>query len=271
MNLRELAKTIKPKGGKIVIKHRHPHRLESEYRDVLRSEVRKLVKAVRDDVYPAIKRELNGSRADSRADVLRSVNSLVNRSFGANAIARRIADGVKRYGSDQVGKAMADAVGVNVIPPDSGLSDTIDLWVEQNTSLIKDLTDTYLAKVRQTISDGFKNGWSSRDIASKLNEQAGISLRRAKNIARNEIGNLNAKLTEERDKELGIDTYVWRTMRDERVRGAPENGIGGRYPKAVPSHVAREGLTYKYSEPPAGGNPGEDHLCRCYAEAVIEF
>ncbi|QJE73761.1 minor capsid protein [Aerophototrophica crusticola] len=48
-------------------------------------------------------------------------------------------------------------------------------------------------------------------------------------------------------------SYVWRTMRDERVR---------------PSHAERDGKVFRWSDPPQGGHPGEASNCRCWAEPV---
>lgn len=45
--------------------------------------------------------------------------------------------------------------------------------------------------------------------------------------------------------------YTWRTARDERVRSA---------------HAANEGSIFAWTDPPAGGNPGDAHNCRCWAE-----
>jgi hypothetical protein len=45
--------------------------------------------------------------------------------------------------------------------------------------------------------------------------------------------------------------YVWRTVRDERVR---------------PTHAALDGLVFSRSNPPAIGHPGREINCRCWAE-----
>ena len=47
------------------------------------------------------------------------------------------------------------------------------------------------------------------------------------------------------------DYYIWRTKGDEKVRA---------------SHEEREGKVYNRNLPPDGGNPGEEHNCRCWEE-----
>jgi len=45
--------------------------------------------------------------------------------------------------------------------------------------------------------------------------------------------------------------YIWRTCKDDKVRG---------------KHAEREGKVFNKHIPPVGGNPGEDYNCRCWAE-----
>ena len=47
------------------------------------------------------------------------------------------------------------------------------------------------------------------------------------------------------------DYYIWRTRKDDKVRG---------------KHAEREGKIFNKHIPPVGGNPGEDYNCRCWAE-----
>ena len=47
------------------------------------------------------------------------------------------------------------------------------------------------------------------------------------------------------------DYYIWRTEKDDRVRG---------------KHAEREGKIFNWHIPPEGGHPGEEYNCRCWAE-----
>lgn len=47
--------------------------------------------------------------------------------------------------------------------------------------------------------------------------------------------------------------YVWRTMRDGKVRHG---------------HARRNGRTFSFTNPPPGGHPGEDYGCRCWVELL---
>lgn len=61
---------------------------------------------------------------------------------------------------------------------------------------------------------------------------------------------LSSILTDEMN-ENPEDYYIWRTEKDDRVRG---------------KHAEREGKIFNWHIPPEGGHPGEDYNCRCWAE-----
>ena len=72
--------------------------------------------------------------------------------------------------------------------------------------------------------------------------------RRNELIARNETGNLYAQEVKDLMLANDMEFYVWRTMKDSRVR---------------PEHAEREGKKYHISESPL---PAEEFNCRCFAE-----
>lgn len=157
-------------------------------------------------------------------------------------------------------------LGIDVYRSEPWLAELQKNWVSQNTKLIKTIPTQYLGKVEQAVRAGVLNGTSSREIAKQVKEIYGVTDRRAKIIARDQIGKANAELTQYRQEDLGIKKYKWVTAHDERVRGNPS----GRYPKAVPSHFARDGKEFDWANPPIGGHPGMAILCRCYADPIFE-
>jgi len=54
---------------------------------------------------------------------------------------------------------------------------------------------------------------------------------------------------------LQLETYIWRGQDDARVRAA---------------HAEYDDRAFAWSDPPAGGNPGEVWNCRCTAEPIID-
>lgn len=266
MTIKDQLRALKPKGGRVTIQHKYPHRVQRTYQAELLKLLARLEQDINQMVKPAIAEEI---RTDSLSDIMRSIADLVNRTLSGDAIARRIAAAVANSNEQQISKAVAKAIGVNVLIPGSGLSDKMEAWVIENTSLITSMQRDYVQRVQNVVAGGFRRGQSYRDMAKDIQAATGISKSRATLIARDQIGSLNAAVTQQRDEELGIDSYVWRAAMDRRTRG--KSNPGGLYPKSRYDHYARDGKTFKYNDPPPDGNPGEPIQCRCFAEAVIEF
>ena len=134
-----------------------------------------------------------------------------------------------------------------------------------------------LDTVARRIREGVKAGKSARQVTAMINaDLPGISYRRARIIARDQTAKLNSALTQGRMADAGIETYIWSTSEDERVRGNPT----GLYPKALPSHYVMNGKVCRWDDPTvwlengewvkrAGDapylHPGMDIMCRCVA------
>ena len=65
---------------------------------------------------------------------------------------------------------------------------------------------------------------------------------------------LNGQLTKERQTDLGVEQYIWRTVGDERVRE---------------EHEILDGEVFSWDNPPEPGQPGDDYQCRCTAEPIL--
>jgi SPP1 gp7 family putative phage head morphogenesis protein len=56
-----------------------------------------------------------------------------------------------------------------------------------------------------------------------------------------------------RQQDLGIETYIWRSRDDAKVRDR---------------HAEYDDKVFRWDTPPEGGHPGQAYNCRCYAEPV---
>jgi len=126
--------------------------------------------------------------------------------------------------------------------------------VAENIRLIKDIGAQSASRLQTILDDGIRTGKSTKAIAQQLREQFDYGKNRAKLIARDQIGKHNGLLTELRQKNAGVDKYIWSTSRDERVR---------------PKHRVRDGNEYTWDNPPDDGNPGQPISCRCSALPVF--
>lgn len=183
----------------------------------------------------------------------------------SDKLSKDIAALVNAYNKGQFDKVAKSVLGVDVFIQEPWLQDEVALFAHNNVQLIKSIPQQALGRVQQVVMSGLRSGSTTTSLASKITDQFGITKRRAKTIARDQVGKLNGQLTKLRQKSLGVNSYVWRTSMDERVRGDPD----GKYPNAEPSHFAREGKKYSWDKPPSDGNPGEPVNCRCYAEPVF--
>ena len=183
---------------------------------------------------------------------------------------RKTGNSVSDQNRKQNNKVIRQSLGVDVLRSEPWLDKKLELWTNQNIRLIKTLGEDHLNKVEQIILSGFRNGDSVTEIEKSIrdvvkdapkrfnNNVKGMStVKRARLIARDQIGKLNGELTKARQQSIGVSHYIWRTSLDERVR---------------PTHRALEGKEFAWNgkpQPPEG-HPGEPINCRCYAEPVLE-
>lgn len=145
--------------------------------------------------------------------------------------------------------------GVDVFKNEPWLVPLATAWERQNIQLITKISDDSRSRLQGQFLEAVRNGTSGRQMTSVVQEQLGIDRNRATFIARDQISKLNGEITQERQQDLGVRKYRWRTSQDERVR---------------PSHRANSGKTFSWNKPPTNtGHPGRDYRCRCTAEAIF--
>ena len=132
-------------------------------------------------------------------------------------------------------------------------------WSHNNSLLIKDIPHKTSLQIAEQTTKALVEGTNLDDtrkaIFDIMSERTDVSDSRAKLIARDQVSKLNGQLTRERQTDLGVDGYIWRTVGDERVRD---------------THDENDGNFFSWDNPPAEtGHPGEDYQCRCWAEPVL--
>jgi SPP1 gp7 family putative phage head morphogenesis protein len=129
-------------------------------------------------------------------------------------------------------------------------------WVAENTRLIKSIPEQYLGNVEGMIRRAVQSGLSSKELAKQIEQTGLVTKNRAKLIAQDQIAKADAALTEYRQKDLGIDSYIWQTSEDSRVR---------------PEHAAMNGKVIQWNKPPSIGHAGTPVRCRCRAKPIFNF
>lgn len=237
-----------------------PRSVERRYLAHLRKRIRALSSVVRKVVVPAI---LEGRSTGSiEKAVKREVGSLDIRA-DASAEAFAVLDRVRQVFQDRIppdegfvaglaaqvddgAQAFAARLLVGVLPIESTF-DTSS-WVAENVKLIKSIDAEFLDDVALLVTEAQSKGWSAARAGREISTLTNTPLNRAKLVARNEISNINAEISQRRQTEAGIEQYRWSTSRDEKVRE---------------SHEALEGRIFDWSNPPEEGHPGEPINCRC--------
>lgn len=170
---------------------------------------------------------------------------------GAADLAQRFAERTADYQGEQLGKQVRAALGVDLSVLEPDVRGHLADFVQENVALIRSIPERYFADVEKLVTRGAAAGMRHEDLAKELRGRYDISARHAKLVARDQVGKLYGGLNQVRQKALGVEQYVWRTVNDNRVR---------------PEHEEREGRSYTWKRPPADGHPGQAINCRCYAE-----
>lgn len=167
------------------------------------------------------------------------------------AIARRIAD----FNYVEVNAQFRAVLGVDVLGAEPWLADELTAFGKENARLIKHIGEQAADRVERVVAEGVRSGAATRDIKNQVKNELGITDRRARLIARDQVGKANGNMTRIRQQNAGVTQYRWRGVLDRRER---------------PAHRAREGQVYSWDSPPPDGNPGQPVQCRCHAEPVLD-
>lgn len=168
------------------------------------------------------------------------------------ALGRTAAEATSKFQKDQLFKQVRSALGVPLATvADKGVAARLAQFTSENVSLIRTVQTRYLADVELTIQRGLSTGARAEDIAAELTDRFEVAESNALRIARDQVGKLNGQLNAVRQQQIGISGFIWRTMKDGKVRE---------------EHADLNGESFSYDDPPDEGLPGEPINCRCYAE-----
>lgn len=210
--------------------------------------------------------------AQSLADLSRAAQARFDQ-LAPNTAASFVGQ-VSTANKETIQKSIAAALSVDfaTILDGDNVGALLDMALGENVALIKSISAEHFAEVGRAVLDNYRGVPLPGDVSltKRLQDIGGITKKRAKFIARDQTSKLTGNLNQARMQENGIDEYIWRTARDERVVGTP----GGKYPKGTRghgNHYEREGETFSWSSPPSDGHPGQAYNCRCYAEPKLNI
>lgn len=238
-----------------------PDAIRLRYFAALRQVVADCRAAVARHVLPHLVRwaaEASSARVDAADDsvhgALEAAIADVSRNWAAANVSRvvqPVASSTANFSRAQLDGVLRSQLGVDVVRSEPWLRGELARWTSQNVALIKSIPATYFADIEKRLVDSIHSGARHEQLAEMLQERAGVSESKAQLIARDQVGKLFGQLNERRMSDLGIKRFVWRTMRDNRVRD---------------EHEDRDGKPYAWSDWPDEELPGQPVQCRCYAD-----
>lgn len=144
------------------------------------------------------------------------------------------------------------------------LKQVLNATITENVGLIRSIATQYLDGVQGAVMRSITTGNGLADLVPYLKNHDGITLRRARIIARDQTRKAFSNINSERMKKIGITEYEWL------------HSAGGQKPRKL--HVAMSGKIYSLEKPPVidqktgqRGKPGDLINCRCRMVPVIRF
>lgn len=160
---------------------------------------------------------------------------------------------------------MKKSTGIDVFSGSSSMQDYLKASAQQNAQLIKSIPADYLAQVSTLVTANMRSGMRPGYIERALQEQFGVTQRRAKFIARDQTGKIQGELAERQQRGAGFDYFQWIDSDDSRVRE--------RHAEIAEKVTAYGPGVYRWDNLPLSDKgvpikPGSDYSCRCTSRPV---
>ncbi len=180
-------------------------------------------------------------------------------------------------------------IDITAVLDDSTIKDALSIGAFEAEELIKTMPTKVMGQVADAVMKNMRGIPlpEGRTLLDQIDFLGTRSRKWAMVIARDQTAKLTASLNQARQKALGVEMYIWRTMKDVNVVGNPS----GEYPqgnKMHGDHWIMEGKYCRYDDPAVYStdegatwekrtgempkdNPGFQIMCRCYTDPVIDL
>lgn len=230
--------------------------MQRSYVYFLRAQYRATPPELAQDASPA--RELQKRLADLGARWQARYDS------AAPKLARWFTMAVERRSKTRMMKILKEAgVAVN-FKMTKAMRDVLQATMAENVSLIKSIASQYHTQVEGLVMRSVTAGRDLSSMTDELQSRYGVTLRRAKLIAKDQNDKATASMNRVRQQEAGITEAVWL------------HSHGGNEPR--PTHLKNSGNRYNVTEgwfdpdPKVRRyiQPGELINCRCVSRPVVK-
>lgn len=148
-----------------------------------------------------------------------------------------------------------NGVSLNTVLSSGDVGDTVETFLQQNVSLVRNVSDATRRRIEQIVFNGFTQRSPAREIARELVDAIGLERQRALRIASDQTVKLASQLDTERMVQAGIEQWEWVHSGKLHFR---------------PQHKARNGNIYTWDNAPED-LPGMLPYCGCKKRAVLDL
>lgn len=226
------------------------------------NEVKKSVDAV---ILPIVHQEAPNYTADAWGErISTAIDFLLSQwaSEQFKAVATRLSRNFVRTTLSFAERTQRRSIGIDIFQNSQQLTDYLEAATIQNVKLIESIPQRYIENVSNTVLSGMRTGVRPEVIAKQLEEQYGVTQRRAKFIARDQAAKINGEIQKQRQIDAGYTAFKWLDSHDKRVRH--------RHREIANADVGFGKGIYLWSDLPLSSSgepiaPGGDYNCRCVA------
>ena len=264
----------------------HPRQIERSFARALQLKAEAFVRQVKEVILPALpaisaqaNSELGLTRRDAFPDRVNELLAILRlgataRATDVEALAVDIGQKTSRWNDKEWQKILRKTVGVGLLTAEPGLRDRLKLFATTDEKWFIGMQADTLAKLDGIMERGFSTGARHETIAKEIEAELDKTTNRARLTARDQVSKLNGRLTEMRQVSAGIPHYIWQTAGDERVRTSHRRMQGklARWDDASLYADVSDPTNWKSRSgiDAVELHPGQDIICRCFAEPFIQ-
>lgn len=266
----------------------YPDSAEREMKRICNGYIRILYKSLEENLPELLNAYVASQRGDSRHDgfgnIERKAREVFQKiaedleqkfaQFGLYGLVARIARMTKNISLQEWKREVKETLGVEIL--DSYYSDefygqAVKQWVDDNVTAVQGIAGETFGNMKEIVVTGVVAGVTITAIRGKLQEQYKEARQRLRLLSRDQVSNLNSKISRMQFENAGCNKYRWSDSRDSRVRDC---------------HRSLNGKVFSWNDPPEMWydtkgrgrvytgrrcHPGEDYCCRCIAVPVFDI
>ncbi len=180
-------------------------------------------------------------------------------------LANQMATGFVRTTLSAIDRQNKKAFGIDVLQNSPKMRASMQAAAIQNAKLIESIPARYIENVSNSVFANMRAGLLPSVVARMVEDEYGVTQRRARFIARDQTAKVNGELTKQRQIDAGYEFFGWLDGNDERVRSSH---------KAIANADVGYGKgVYRWDDLPKNERgepiqPGSDFQCRCSSRPI---